>query len=51
MPQEQVCELTGLSDEQIAALDSREKQKAFCAFSGDCLRKVYRAPVTEPALL
>ena len=29
------------SSEQIAALDSREKQKAFCAFSGDCLRKIY----------
>ena len=27
--------------EHIAALDSREKQKAFCSFSGDCLRKIY----------
>ena len=27
--------------EHIAALDSREKQKAFCSFSGDSLRKIY----------
>ena len=27
--------------EQIAALDSRERQKAFCSFAGDCLRKIY----------
>jgi len=27
--------------EQMAALDSREKQKAFCSFAGDCLRKIY----------
>lgn len=29
------------TSEQIAALDSREKQKAFCSFAGDCLRKIY----------
>lgn len=29
------------ASEQIAALDSREKQKAFCSFAGDCLRKIY----------
>ncbi len=29
------------SAEQIAALDSRERQKAFCSFAGDCLRKIY----------
>ena len=27
--------------EAIAALDSREKQKAFCKFAGDCVRKIY----------
>ena len=27
--------------ERIAALDSREKQKSFCIFAGDCLRKIY----------
>ena len=25
----------------LAALDSREKQKAFCRFAGDCVRKIY----------
>lgn len=29
------------ASEQISALDSREKQKAFCSFAGDCLRKIY----------
>mgnify|MGYP002511657046 CR=1 FL=1 len=27
--------------EQMAALDSREKQKAFCTFAGDCIRKIF----------
>lgn len=27
--------------ERIAALDSREKQKAFCSFAGDCIRKIF----------
>ncbi|MGN1211854.1 MAG: ATP-binding protein [Candidatus Cryptobacteroides sp.] len=27
--------------EQMAALDSREKQRAFCAFAGDCIRKIF----------
>ena len=27
--------------EDLAALDSREKQKAFCTFAGDCLRKIF----------
>jgi DNA polymerase-3 subunit delta' len=27
--------------ENIAALDSREKQKAFCKFAGDCFRKIF----------
>ena len=29
------------ASEQIAALESRERQKAFCSFAGDCLRKIY----------
>ncbi|MBE6238850.1 MAG: hypothetical protein E7113_02215 [Bacteroidales bacterium] len=27
--------------EQIASLDSREKQKAFCTFAGGCIRKIF----------
>ncbi len=27
--------------EQIAALDSREKQKGFCTFAGECIRKIF----------
>ena len=27
--------------EAIAGLDSREKQKAFCIFAGDCIRKIF----------
>lgn len=27
--------------ETIAALDSREKQKSFCKFAGNCVRKIY----------
>ena len=27
--------------EQIASLDSREKQKAFCTFAGECVRKIF----------
>ena len=27
--------------ETMAALDSREKQKAFCTFAGDCIRKIF----------
>lgn len=27
--------------EQIASLDSREKQKAFCTFAGECIRKIF----------
>ena len=29
------------SGEQMAALDSREKQKAFCNFAGECVRKIF----------
>lgn len=36
-------DLGGLLDcgNAIAELDSREKQKAFCTFAGDCLRKIF----------
>ena len=27
--------------EQMASLDSREKQKAFCTFAGECIRKIF----------
>ena len=27
--------------ESMASLESREKQKAFCAFAADCLRKIF----------
>ena len=27
--------------EALAAMESREKQKAFCNFAGDCLRKIF----------
>ena len=27
--------------EQISAMKSKEKQKAFCIFAGDCIRKIY----------
>ncbi|MCI1784682.1 MAG: hypothetical protein LKI59_00870 [Bacteroidales bacterium] len=29
------------SGEVIASMDSREKQKAFCKFAGDCFRKIF----------
>ena len=36
-------DLTGALEcgETMAALDSREKQKAFCNFAGDCIRKIF----------
>ena len=36
-------DLTGTLEcaETMAALESREKQKAFCAFAADCLRKIF----------
>ncbi len=34
--------------EAIAALDSREKQKAFCKFAGDCVRKIYMLQQNMP---
>ena len=27
--------------ETVASLESREKQKAFCTFAGDCIRKIF----------
>lgn len=29
------------ASEMIAALESREKQKAFCTFAADCIRKIF----------
>jgi DNA polymerase-3 subunit delta' len=36
-------DLTGTLEcgETMAALESREKQKAFCNFAGDCIRKIF----------
>jgi hypothetical protein len=36
-------DLTGALEcgETMAALDSREKQKAFCNLAGDCIRKIF----------
>ena len=36
-------DLTGALEcgEAMAALESREKQKAFCIFAGDCIRKIF----------
>ncbi len=36
--------------ENIAALDSREKQKAFCTFAGDCIRKIFMIQRKMPNL-
>lgn len=35
--------------EMMSGLDSREKQKAFCNFAGDCVRKIYIHSVRENA--
>lgn len=37
--------------ETIAALDSREKQKAFCKFAGECLRKIFFLQQNVPGIL
>lgn len=34
----------------IAALDSREKQKAFCAYAGDCMRKIFMIQQNMPQI-
>ncbi len=36
--------------ESIAALDSREKQKGFCIFAADCIRKIFLLKQGLPAL-
>ena len=36
--------------EQMAALDSREKQKAFCIFAGDCIRKIFLVQQNLPQI-
>lgn len=36
--------------ERIAALDSREKQKAFCVFAGEGLRKIFMLQQGQPTL-
>ena len=36
--------------ETMAALDSREKQKAFCTFAADCIRKVFMIQQNMPEL-
>jgi DNA polymerase-3 subunit delta' len=36
--------------EQIAGLDSREKQKAFCTFASDCIRKIFMLQQNLPQI-
>ena len=36
--------------ETMAALDSREKQKAFCTFAGECIRKIFLIQQKLPEL-
>ena len=36
--------------EQIASLDSREKQKGFCNFAGECIRKIFMLQQNLPQL-
>ena len=36
--------------EVAAALDSREKQKAFCAFAGECIRKIFMIQQNMPQI-
>ena len=45
-------DLTGALEcgETMAALDSREKQKAFCTFAGECLRKIFLLQQNLPDL-
>ena len=38
------------SGENIASLESREKQKAFCTFAGDCIRKIFMLQQKLPQL-
>ena len=36
--------------EQIASLESREKQKGFCTFAGECIRKIFMIQQNLPQL-
>ena len=36
--------------EQIAALESREKQKGFCTFAGECIRKIFMLQQNLPQI-
>ena len=36
--------------EAMAALDSREKQKAFCAYAGECMRKIFMIQQNMPQI-
>lgn len=36
--------------EQISALDSREKQKAFCIFASDCIRRIFMVQQNLPQI-
>ncbi|MBO7192460.1 MAG: DNA polymerase III subunit [Bacteroidales bacterium] len=36
--------------EQIASLESREKQKAFCTFAGECVRKIFMLQQNMPQI-
>ena len=36
--------------EQMASLESREKQKAFCTFASDCIRKIYMIQQNMPQI-
>ena len=36
--------------EQISALDSREKQKAFCIFASDCIRRIFMLQQNLPQI-
>lgn len=44
--------LMGVLDcsEQMAALESREKQKAFCTFASECIRKIYMIQQNMPQI-
>ena len=37
--------------ETIAALESREKQKAFCTFAGECIRKIFMIRQNLPQIV
>ena len=45
-------DLTGVLEcaETMSALDSREKQKAFCTFASECIRKIFMIQQNTPDL-